>query len=164
MTEVQELSVGYKSLFGGRLETIAKPHVPGVRANGAFHSGSTSFFPQLSGASRAKLLQDGLWKGIFWPDGSTQKIPFHPSKRAMALPSPLSKYGSTCTHTHTQHTREGSIHHNYLRLSQWVITLWNIFHYCQNLPSRADCFEFEATIPACTISSCFQITWGVHAG
>ena len=92
---------------------MAKSHVPGVRANRAFHSGSTSFFPQLSGASRAKLLQDGMWKGIFWPDGSTQKIPFHPSKRAVALPSPPSKYGSTCTHTHThtQHTREGSIHH-----------------------------------------------------
>ena len=144
---------------------MAKSHVLGVRANRACHSGSTLPFPQLSGVSKAKLLQDSIWKGIFWPNGSTQKIPFHPSKTAVALPSPPSKYGYTCTHTcartHT-HTREGSIHRKLPQTKS--VSNYPLEHFpllSKSFFKSRLCSESAATISAGTISTCFQVTWRV---
>lgn len=83
--------------------TITKSHVPGLRGVRVLNQAPHPLFPHSSQEPQeAKLLQDSIWKGIFWPDGSTQKILFHPSKRAVALLSPLNKCGYT--HTWEEHS------------------------------------------------------------
>lgn len=165
MAEVQELSVGYKSLLGGKTLDNGKA----TRAWGEGQQGISFRLhillpPSSQGPQEQSCYKMVCEKGFSGLMGQLKRFPFIQVKGLWPfLHLQVSTGPHVHTHTHNTHVRE-AFTINYLRLSQWVIALWNIFHYRQNLSSRADCFEFEATISACTISSCFQITWEVHAG